>query len=350
MKIAITADIHLRTKGDCPERYTGLVNILKSIEAENIETLIIAGDLFDKDFHNYSEFESLCKDHPTIHLHIIPGNHDVGISGKNIVGDNIHIYTIPTIVEIGSTPFLFVPYEDKTKIVEKVIGIEEKIAGKEWVLIGHGDYYGGVKEINPLEPGMYMPLSRSNVNTFKPKAVFLGHIHKPLNSGNVYYAGSPCGLDIGETGKRRFLVFNTAGGNVISHPAATDVLYFQEIFVVVPKENEVSVLEQEIAKRIESWEVAPSDYRKVRVRVEAIGYSEDRSAILAALKRRFEGFVYYKNEGPSVEKLSVSTDRQLNAVAERTTKLIDELAWGFGGDEPERDMTKIEALKVIYGA
>ena len=51
-----------------------------------------------------------------------------------------------------------------------------------------------------------------------------------------------------------------------------------------------------------------------------------------------------------IEKLSTSTDRQLNAIAERTTKLIDELEWDFGGDEPERELVKIAALNVIYGA
>lgn len=45
MTIAIIADIHLRTRGDCPERCNVLVNILKSTEA-----LIIAGDLFDKEY------------------------------------------------------------------------------------------------------------------------------------------------------------------------------------------------------------------------------------------------------------------------------------------------------------
>ena len=75
MTVALTADVHLRTKIDHPERYNALENILEQIEAEGIKILIIAGDLFDKDFRNYADFEKLCKKHPDVQLEIIPGNH-----------------------------------------------------------------------------------------------------------------------------------------------------------------------------------------------------------------------------------------------------------------------------------
>ncbi len=350
MRIAVTADIHLASKGEHPERYNALENIFEQVESENIETLCIAGDLFDKDFKNYAEFEELCKRHRHIQLHIIPGNHDAGISERSIVGSNIHIYTVPTLIEIGSTTLLFVPYEKNAKMSEKIASIENEIKGKDWVLIGHGDYYGGVKELNPLEPGTYMPLSRKNVESFAPRAAFLGHIHKPVNWDNVYYAGSPCALDIGETGRRRFLIYDTDDGSVVPMVVQTDVIYFQESFVIVPSDNEVLLLKQEISKRIESWNIDPADYLKVIVRVGASGYAMDRGAIFSALSEGFDGFGYYKDEGPLIESLSISADQQLGAVAERTMKLIDNLEWDYGGDQPERESLRIEALKVIYGA
>jgi metallophosphoesterase superfamily enzyme len=66
--IAVTADVHLGIRDDHPERYSALENIFKQIEAENIKTLLIAGDLFDKDFRNYSEFEKLCRKYPEVQL------------------------------------------------------------------------------------------------------------------------------------------------------------------------------------------------------------------------------------------------------------------------------------------
>ena len=350
MRISVTADVHLRTKAEHPERYNALENIFEQTITEGIENLHIAGDLFDKDFQNYSEFEELCKKFSKLQLHIIPGNHDPSISGTSIVGDNIHIYTDPTALEIDSTTFLFIPYEEKAKMGEKIAEKEKEIDGKEWVLVGHGDFYGGVKEPNHLEPGTYMPLSRKDLGRFKPRSVFLGHIHKPHSPANdVYYVGSPCGLDISETGRRRFLVYDTADGR-IEHPVIeTDVLYFTESFLVLPRDNEVPLLKQEIANRIESWEIAPSDHTKVQLRVEASGYAKDRSAVLQALELGFGGFTRFKDEGPTIENLSVSSDDQLETISERTMKLIEELDLPFGGDGPTREQVEIAALSVIYG-
>jgi exonuclease SbcD len=350
MKVAITADLHLAAKKDCPERYNALGNILEQITAQGIETLIIAGDLFDKDFHNYAEFESLCKKYPKIQMHIIPGNHDSAISEKSIVGSNIHIYAAPTPVKLGSALFLFAPYKEKTKMSEQIATAEQKIKGKKWFLVSHGDYYGGAKELNPLEPGTYMPLSRENVAVFNPQAVFLGHIHKPTDWGNVHYTGSPCGLEISETGKRRFLVCDTEDGSVTPRVVDTDVVYFDETFLIIPLDREVSLLEHEIEDRIEAWGLAPSEVKKIVVRVKAIGYSRDRGAILETLKKGFIGYSYYYGTGPLIDELSSSPDIRLNKIAEQTIDLIDELDWDFGGDELDRESIMIEAFKVIYGA
>ncbi len=348
MRISVTADAHLTTRTEHSERYNALENIFEQTVAEGMENLIIAGDLFDKDFQNYSEFEELCKKHRELQLHIIPGNHDPSISGKCIAGNNIHIYTGPTALEIDSTTFLFIPYEEKARMGERIAEMEREIEGKEWILVAHGDYYGGAKELNPLEPGTYMPLSRKDLERFRPRTVFLGHIHKALSQNNVHYAGSPCGLDINETGRRRFLVYDTADGSVVPKDVTTDLLYFNESFVIVPMNNEISLLEKEIGKRIESWGIVPADHPKVCVRVEAAGYATDRSAVLKALVQGFEKFKYFKDEGPKIESLSASTDRQLNAIAERTMRLIDELDWVFSGDEPGKKHVKIAALSVVY--
>jgi DNA repair exonuclease SbcCD nuclease subunit len=349
MKIAITADVHLGIRDDYPERYNALENILNQIEDENIKTLLIAGDLFDKDFRNYSEFERLCTKYPEVQLHIIPGNHDPHISGKSIVGENIHIYTVPTTMEIDSTPFLLIPYEENAKMGEKIAEAEKEIEGKQWVLIAHGDYCGGSRELNPMEPGTYMPLSRKDIKRFNPRTVFLGHIHKAFSQDNLHYVGSPCGLDINETGKRKFIVYDTANASVVDKAVVTDVLYFNESFVIVPMDDEVSILNQEIKKRIESWRIDASDHLKVCVRVEAKGYATDRSAILTALNQGFKGFRYYKDEGPRIDSLSVSSDRQRNTIAERSIALIDKLDWSFGGNEPDKEQVVMSALSVIYG-
>lgn len=348
MKIAITADVHLRTRAEHPERYKALENIFQQSSDEGIENLIISGDLFDKDFQSYSEFEALCKKYDDLGLHIIPGNHDPGISEKNIVGENIHIYAEPTVLEIDSRTFLLIPYEEKAKMGEKIAEAASEIEEEEWVLVAHGDYYGGVKERNPLEPGTYMPLSRNDLERFKPRTVFLGHIHRPFSQNNVHYAGSPCPLDISETGRRRFLIYDTADARVVSREVATDILYFNESLVIVPRDDEALILNQEIRKTIESWNIDPSEYSRVCLRVEAKGYATDRGTILRTLKEGFEEFKYVNNEDPRIDGLLASSDRQLNAIAQRTMELIDEMDWDFGSDEPSKEQVKTAALSVIY--
>ena len=349
MKVAVTADVHLRTRLDHPERYNALENIFEQIEAEGIYTLIIAGDLFDKDFCTYVEFERLCRAYPSVHVHIIPGNHDSGLCDRNMVGESIRIHREPCALEFGATTFLFVPYKPQATMAQQVAEMEEEIQGKPWVLVGHGDYYGGRREVNPLEPGTYMPLSGTCVDRYKPRIVFLGHIHKPLDLGLVHYPGSPCGLDISETGRRRFLVYDTADGSIVPRTVDTDVLHFRETFVVVPADDGAALLEQQIADRIDSWGIEPMEVPKIRVRVAAVGYSGDRSGILNALERSFGSFTFYDDEGPCIDRLLWSSDRQLMATAERAMALINEMDWPFGGDEPEREQVVLEALSVIYG-
>ncbi|MBW2721824.1 MAG: metallophosphoesterase, partial [Deltaproteobacteria bacterium] len=140
MRVAVTADVHLRTRGEHSERYHALENIFQQMSAEGVENLIVAGDLFDKDFSSYTEFENLCKKYSKLRLHIIPGNHDPGISENSILGDNIDIYTDPTPMQFDSTTFLFIPYEEKGEMGEKIAKMEKEIEGKEWILVAHGDY------------------------------------------------------------------------------------------------------------------------------------------------------------------------------------------------------------------
>ena len=60
MKIAVTADLHLYTGGEHPERYAALENILEQTRDIGIKHLIIAGDLFETEFQNFVNAVTLC--------------------------------------------------------------------------------------------------------------------------------------------------------------------------------------------------------------------------------------------------------------------------------------------------
>ncbi|MCK5116147.1 MAG: metallophosphoesterase [Candidatus Aegiribacteria sp.] len=346
MNVAITADVHLPAGDNHPERYNALVNILDSLVKQEINTLIIAGDLFDKDCSNYSRFEEICRQYPQIDIHIIPGNHDPDISRSVIVGENIRVYNSPALQEINGLGFVFIPYSATSGMGECIGEIRPE---KRWVLVGHGDYFGGLKQRNPYEKGTYMPLYRKDIEEFSPWRVFLGHIHKPMNIDNLYYPGSPCGIDINETGRRRYLLFNTATGHISTEIVRTDVIYLQEKFLVIPDENEVARLRNDAEGRIAAWGLNQEDRRRARIRIKATGYTSDREVIMGCLKDVFAGFSFVKDEEPDISSLHVAKDNRRNAIARRVLELIEEMEWEFGGNEPERGKVIEIALSVIYG-
>jgi hypothetical protein len=239
---------------------------------------------------------------------------------------------------------------------DEIARAKDKIEGseREWVLIGHGEVHGGggMREVNPLEPGPHMPLTRHAVEEFKPRLALLGHIHKPYEPvPDVHFVGSPCGLDITETGHRQFVVYDTDSGSTEALAVSGEKLYFNESFLILPAVDEISLLEKQIAERIESWNVDPSDHSKIQVRLSASGYSKNRSAVNEALKLGFEEFMPYEDKDPNIKKLYSATDEQLEDVHSRAMELIEELDWDWGsGPEPSRDQVKLAALAAIYGA
>jgi len=346
MKIAVTADVHLTAGSDHPERYNALSNILDNLVKQGINTLVIAGDLFDKECFTYIRFEDLCRQYSQIEFHIIPGNHDPDISSRSITGRNISIYDSPGLNEFDGLQFMFVPFRDTSGMGEF---LEETVEYKRWVLVGHGDYSGGMKQQNPYEKGTYMPLYRKDIEKFSPWRVFLGHIHMPVDNERLYYPGSPCGIDINETGRRRYIVFDTSSGHVTSENVQTDVLFFNEKFLVIPGDNELERLRKNAEERISGWGLEKEDTGKAVIRIKAAGYASDRSAVMRCLMEVFEKYSFLNREAPDISQLYIAEDNRRNTIARRVLQLIDELDWELGGDEPQKEMVIEAALMSVYG-
>ena len=376
MKIAITADVHLRE--EYPERLAALRNILEQVKERGIQQLFIAGDLFDKDGDDscQSIFARVCGDFPEVQIHVIPGNHDLSLSTKDFDVDNLTIYTQPQFIDLGQRElFLMIPYSNNVGMGEILSSTVMKAGERDWVLVGHGDYLTVNREPNPRERRIYMPLRRGDVQQFKPKYVVLGHIHKPTPlearmDGKVIYVGSPQGLDITETGKRRLLIYDDeAQDSFEEQEIATDIIYFNESFFVVPSDDEVANLKKEISDRI-NWGLKSEDKQKVRMRAVICGCTQAgkpdiKKAVEDTLKEN--GIELHEEKAhktnPDTESLIVSSaDPQRMELALKTLALIEELAspeisdgegeehsaWDFNGEEPDIDLVKQEALLAIY--
>jgi DNA repair protein SbcD/Mre11 len=349
MRVAMTADVHLAPGDAYPERADALGEIFRQLAGEGIEDLIIAGDLFDRVTRDYSDFEQVCRLYPLIRKHLIPGNHDPLINGRNISCPCVSVYTDPQLVEIGGLPFLLIPYREGVSMGAVVADVAETLPRDRWVLVGHGDLHGGSAGTNPYEQGTYMPLSMQDIRRFTPWRVLLGHIHLPMDDGKVHYPGSPCGMDITEQGRRRFLILDTETGEVESRLIRTSVIYFSEEFLILPGDEEIARLQRDIRNRMEAWGLEPGERGKVTIRIAARGYSSDRNRVGEVLAEGFSGFRTHREEGMDLSRLLASDDVQLNAVAERTRQVVEALEWPWGGREPLKDAVMEAALRVIYG-
>ena len=353
MKIAITADLHLSTRQDHPERFHALENILQQMLRDKINSIIIAGDLFDESGRNYTEFDRLCKDpqYQEIKFHIIPGNHDARLNSTLITAENVMIYTEPELKAFGSTglPFLFLPYKKDKTMGEEIAATSAKLKPNEWVLIGHGDWVEGMQESNPLEPGVYMPMTRIDIESYKPARVLLGHIHKPMNRENVHYPGSPCPLDITETGRRRFLIIDTESGSVKPQIVDSDILFLNESFVILPLDDERAYLKAQIESRLELFGITEAEKSKLRIRVKVKGYTSNKRELMKTLKECFQGFTFYQNDEPDISEVYASDDVERAEIAHRVSQAIKELEWPQSQQEPGKDQILLQALHAIYG-
>jgi DNA repair exonuclease SbcCD nuclease subunit len=346
LKISITADVHLSSYEETPERYHALEDIILQSLNENIHKLWIIGDLFHANFDRYSDFENLAKKYPDMTFQIIPGNHDSTLSSRSLAGQNIRVFDEPAIIT-EDYQFLILPYRHGKTMGELIAERKDQLLPKNWILLSHGDWLDGRRSFNAIESGTYMPLTRSDLERYQPARVFLGHIHAP-SDGPVFYPGSPCGLDITETGLRRFLIYDPQTNTVESREIDTDFLYQQCSIFVIPVDDEADSVRQMASEIKRKWNIREKDRQKTRIRVQASGYTRNKSELLAVLLEEFETFPFYKNESPNIEKVSVTIDENRIKIAQSVKERIDALELNCSPDEPDRDQILMEAFQLIF--
>jgi DNA repair exonuclease SbcCD nuclease subunit len=351
MKLAITGDIHLTKKDNHPERWNTFENIIKSLQNEGIQTLVIAGDLFHADYKNYSSFDELVSKH-SVRLIIIPGNHDSKITQRSFTSDNIEIYHQPEILNFGDTefPFLFIPYKNEVSMGAEISSFKDKLPDNEWVLISHGDWAENIKTPNPVEPGIYMPLSRKDIKKYKPKLTILGHIHKPedYKKQEVYYPGSPCGLNIEESGRRRILILDTENLDITPLTVDSEILYFDETIIVYPLENEKKYWQGQVKQVKDKWDLTDQEKSKSIIRIKVKGFSSNKRELKNYLDSEFEDYTFYKDGEVDVGEVNDSDDFELMKISEKVTEKINRLELDQIEGQPSQEDILYKAIEKIY--
>ncbi len=205
MRLVHCADLHLN------RAFTGMDDALKAAAAraeqmdafsqiitlaKDADALLIAGDLFDSNYFDFSQLRFMREKLmtiPSVRVFIAPGNHDPYTPDCPYAlfdfGDHVHVFRGDTEgVDCGE----FVVYGNCGRPVGKIEIDPERIN----LLCIHGDVKGN---------GDYNPLSREELAPFSYCA--LGHVHSysgivPNGRGAYAYSGVPLGGGYDETGQK----------------------------------------------------------------------------------------------------------------------------------------------------
>ena len=353
MNIAFTADCHLTSLTKNPERFSALANIFQQCGEKDVQLLVIAGDLFDDDQPNFAEFEKIFHSSrpPDLKTVLIPGNHDQRLNQGALIGKNLLVYSDPTLQPLNdSRKILFLPYTSNQGMGEIIAAFSEDLIGQRWILVSHGDWTASRNTHDPYEKGLYMPLTRTDLDLYQPEMVILGHIHLAQQDHNIFYPGSPCPLNISETGLRSFLILDTDGGEIKTHIVDSPLIYYDENFVMLPTENGLDLLLADIKARIKAWQVPGGWEDRTQIRIGISGSTSiAREAILQEVKSAFQGFPFYKGIEPDLSSLAYDTDPDKIELTSQIKKWVDELDWAPQSGSPSKDQVLEQALKVIHG-
>jgi predicted phosphodiesterase len=352
VRLAITADNHLDQIQNSPERYETFKRILKTCAHQKINLLIIAGDLFERSLANYHDFEELVNQHrpPDTKVVIIPGNHDPDLNETQIAARSIRVYSEPALLPINDDwMMLLVPYQNNKNMGQVIAQFSTDLKDKRWILISHGDYTQISLEQSRYEHGTYFPLTRSDLRRYQPTHTFLGHLHQPQTADSVIYPGSPCPLDRTETGRRRFVIMDTATNLVTSEPLNSPFVYFQETFLLLPGKNQEEKLHNQIQNRIQTWDLPTDRDFDIRPRIQVRGYTSNRPSIVNILTAGFSKYHFNPDTDLDLSDLYNQSDPDRNYITGQFRTWLQSQIWLDDSELPPHDDIMFEALKLIYG-
>lgn len=240
-KIIHTGDIHLDSRFvDLPEsegraRRESLRKIFsKTVDianSENVDVLILAGDVFDAYPIRPETADSFIRDlkRAKCRVFITPGNHDPLTPSSPYATldfpENVHIFSSKTLtaveipelsLRVYGAAYTSEVYDER--ILDGFSAIDDEFAN---IVILHSNLYGEG----------YSPVSTSDIANSRADYVAFGHIHKPtdvLYEGHTAYAycGCPEARDFGECYDTAIYIGEVSKGNIsLSRRQISDICY-----------------------------------------------------------------------------------------------------------------------------
>lgn len=189
------------------EAFRSLIDFSKE---NNVDVILIAGDLFEQEYIRESTIEylnNLFKEIPEKKIFITPGNHDPKLKNSYYTiydwNENVHIFSekleVVHLNEADIYGYGFNNFE-MNNFNEQNIKIQNP--EKNNIFISHGDIYKTSENYNPMD-----------INELKNKFdyIALGHIHKR----DEYYSGSLISLGFDEPGEHGFYYIELENKKII---------------------------------------------------------------------------------------------------------------------------------------
>ncbi|MEI8132209.1 MAG: metallophosphoesterase [Leptolinea sp.] len=353
MTIAITADLHLTSRAEHPQRFTALEDILEQMLTVSADTLVIAGDLFDADRRDFHEFEEIIsrQNFRSLKVVIIPGNHDAALKQSSFSQPNLLVFDKPQMVwlEKNGLPFLFLPYKTGISAGDQMAEFRGKIKPLEFILVSHGDFISGMRSPNPLERGIYMPLTRMDLESFQPARVFLGHTHIPYEQNRVISPGSPAAVDPTEIGRRGFWLYDSVANTMDRRFIRIGPIYMQEKFLVIPSNESAEHIQEEIRLRIAAWGFSENELKRVRLIARFSGCSPDRAFLREKVLQALDSITLYPNGEPDLSDVLSEDDPALAAAAGLALQKAIDLNLTSTPAIPELAEIQRAIFRLVYG-
>lgn len=231
MKTIITGDIHLDPNPDNEYRWRVLRTITRHLSRDDVDSVIIAGDLVDrKDKHTAAFVNRVVREVTDVASHgrliILKGNHDYidkdcpffGFLGRL---KNVEYIVHPRSMGFGIARVLLVPQGENWRSDvgwrrELPIG-GPKFSDKPWdLIVTHETFQGAMASTDIELDGL--PLASVSKEVTRGAPVVSGDIHVPQQIGNVLYAGSPHHVRFGDDFEPRMLLWDFEKGKAATLP------------------------------------------------------------------------------------------------------------------------------------
>lgn len=216
MKLVLISDTHFGVRNDSQLFIDHFASFYQNVffpylEENNINTIIHAGDLFDRrkfvNFNVLSSFRNLFFEElksRNIEMHLVIGNHDTYFKNTNILNspeqllgeyENIKVYKSPQNISLDGRLISVLPWINSENEEESMDFIKNT---NSEMLVGHLELDGfeavrGMKHEGSLKASSFSKFSR----------VVSGHFHCKQSKKNITYLGSPYQMVFSDAGEER---------------------------------------------------------------------------------------------------------------------------------------------------